>query len=460
MAIHALQGLMGAGKSCVAVNKFLADWLENSDRPIYTNLPLRWVGEKRHGQVVDGINMETGQPAELLELVADLTRNHAKRQAYMSRIHFLRPGERVPLDENGQPLRYLPLDDDGNPVPGAEPVEVGPKHGVREFWFFTKPNAVVLLDEVADIWSTEDRKNRPDTLKSYIRHHRHYKDDLYFFFQDKEDIDPDLRRKIQFLWTVRNSTKENIWDHWATRGIRWPVQFFFVKCYLGREVVGMAEDSMKRRQPQEAWNYWPSRRDFRHYWSFSQAGTLPGKKAASDKQHSTDFDPSVWKRIRGFTNNLAPLLAMLAFVVVLAFMGYQAIDFLLHPPLDKLKIGPKDQRTAQTSANPPGTFVTEARGGANGNAFLATRTNLSPLDAAALTNQTGLVSTERILLVTPSKLVTTRKTYVPGSDIDGDIIARFRLNGVVFTNGNQRFFTDIFLPGERIPGVGSGARPK
>ena len=51
MAVHAMQGLMGAGKSCVAVNKFLVDILLNTNRHITTS-PCRSSPTQRSGRFV------------------------------------------------------------------------------------------------------------------------------------------------------------------------------------------------------------------------------------------------------------------------------------------------------------------------------------------------------------------------------------------------------------------------
>lgn len=457
MAVHAMQGLMGAGKSCVAVNKFLVDILTTTSRHIYTNLPLRWVGEERHGEVVMEPaqeapevrrtaeppvlwrNKRTGQPAELLEVVAAATRNHGRRSEMMSRIHFLRAGERVPTDETGAPLRYQPLDEEGNAIVGAEPVEVGPKHGVREFWFFTRPNAVVFLDEVADIWSTDDRKNRPDTLKSYIRHHRHYKDDLYFFFQDKEDIDPDLRRKIQYLWTVRNSTKENLSANWMLRGVKWPFLFFIVKCYLGRSVVGKDEASMAKFLPQESWCFFPKKASFRAYWSFSEANTLPGKKAASASAKSSDFDSSVWSKLRGGLRNLAPVISIVGAIAVAIYLGLRFVFLLTGVSSDDIT----GKRTAPAT-NAPAVLTNSAR---------VNLTNAAPavlhLDAGTKTNLlqygTNAAPVEVVRLTTPNRIFTTKGSYELGDTFAGGRISRIFLDGVEFEGGRRAKFKDLLL---------------
>jgi hypothetical protein len=438
MAIHAMQGLMGAGKSCVAVNKFMADILRDSERHIYTNLPLRYVGEPE-----DDPDWKPGSD-DLLQIVADTTRNHAKRQAMQARIHLLRPGTKVPTDDDGNPLKYQPLDEDGNAIEGADPVELGPKHTIREFWYFTRPNSVVFLDEVRDIWPTEERSKRPPDMPSYICHHRHYKDDLYFFFQDKEDIDPFLRRKIQYLWTVRNSTKENMFGWWALRGLKWPIQFFMVRCYLGRSVVGLSEDSMKRREPQESWNFWPFARHFRTYRSFSQANTLPGKKAPSAKSKSTDYDPRLWPKVAAFVGQMHVPLAILAALVVAVLLAIKGV----------YKLANLDSKAVASTM-----IKGDGRNGLKGQGGDSTATNQNAVavksersisrkhtdSTGENTNAPPAVVVEKVLLSSPRWFQTTERTYEIGDKVDGRVVKRVLLDGVEFEGGERIRFRDLFL---------------
>ncbi len=433
---------MGAGKSCVAVNKFMADVLRDTNRPIYTNLPLRYVGEPDNDP-----DWKPG-PDDIFQIVANSFRSHPARQKAQSRIRLIHPCVKQPLDEAGNPVQYQQLDDEGRPIDGAPLLTLGPKHTLREFWYFTEPNCAVFLDEVADIWSTEDRKDRPADLGSYIRHHRHYKDDLYFFFQDKEDIDPALRRKIQYLWVIRNSTKENMFQWWALRGLKWPVQFFKVRCYLGRAVVGKSEESMKGVEAQEAWNFWPWARDFRTYKSFSEANKLRGKKAPPATAKSTDYDPRLWPKIAAFVGQMHVPLAILAAVVVAVVLGIKGVYKLAN--LDSKAV-------ASTMIKGDGRNGLKGQGGestpTNQNAAtVKSERSISGKQAVGVqntTNSPAVAVVEKLVLASPKRFQTTQGTYEVGDTIDGRVIRRVLLDGVEFEGGERRRFRDLFLRSEQ-----------
>lgn len=413
MAIHAIQGLMGAGKSYVAVNRWLREELESSTRHIYTNLPLARVDES--------------DPESDYWIVRELYKKLPNRRAAMARIHKLISKERIPTDELGNPLTYQPLDEEGEIIEDALPVVLGLKHGVKEFWYFTQPNSVVFLDEVADIWPTEERKNRPDSMKSYIRHHRHYKDDLFFMFQDKEDIDPDLRRKIQKLFICENSTKRNMFDNWMFRGLKWPIQFFMVRGYLGRAAVGLAEDSMKRLTCEDSFWVFPKRIGYRNYHSFSQAGTLQGKRAATQAALSSDFNPSLWPKVKDFVRNIGPLAGVCGLVLGLAFGGFIGIRAML-------------QAGKQTSY----------MGGTNGVSSVGSNTVSVAVvpSVSAGTNSVGSTNVvdlgEKLVFANAAYVKTTKRTYAKGDKIGDETIASVMLNGVAFESGTKRTFAVLF----------------
>ena len=131
MSLHMVQGGMGAGKSYIAVNREMRSYLEDSDRPIYTNLPC------------DG--------EELDALLLDLRSKTVRQEVYRRRITFLpvASGQKaVPLFEDvrrnarGEVTnrRLVAMKDDDGEVIEADVL--------CEFWLFTRPNAVIFLDEL------------------------------------------------------------------------------------------------------------------------------------------------------------------------------------------------------------------------------------------------------------------------------------------------------------------------
>lgn len=230
-----------------------------------------------------------------------------------------------------------------------------------------------------------------------------------------------------------------MFDWWALRGLKWPVQFFFVKCYLGRSVVGLAEDAMKKREPQESFIFWPTRKSFKTYRSFSQAETLPGKKAAAASAKSTDYDPSIWGKLSGFVRNLGPVGAVFGGILgaVLGYFGL--IHGMMRLATSTAPVASPLERstTPQTNA-PPGTRLTDAGTGD----WLATTTHAVTVNDDA----------ERIVLVTPSLLRTNKRNYAKGSELAGGVVDRILLNGVVFEGGRAATW-DVLFPGHgRGPG--------
>jgi len=411
MAINAVQGLMGAGKSYVMTNVWLADVLVRSNRPIYTNLPLARLDPK--------------DPDSLFVIVAQLFRSEMDRQRAQARITLLRPMVLQPLGDDGEPLSYIPLDEEGEPIKDALPVVLAKKHQQREFWYFTKPNAAVFLDEVADIWSTEDRRDRPPEMKSYIRHHRHYKDDLWFAFQDKEDIDPDLRRKIQKLWVIQNSVRVNMFDSAWLRGMRWPVQFFMAKSYLGRSAVGKDEASLSTLQPQDSLWFWPKPAGFKVYYSFSQASKLAGKTSATEDDESSDMTKSWWPRVRDFFVNSAPLLSMIGGVGGAGVGAYYAYGVLMaglvqSSPIDTGK---------PTGTNTVGNL-------ASANSTVASQDHT--------TNYPPAVVPEKLIFSSRTHIHTNKRTMKKGDSINGKTISDIGLDGVRFADGSAAGWTVLF----------------
>lgn len=425
MSLNAIQGLMGAGKSYIAVNDLLPQFLRETRRPIYTNLPC------------DGLELDS--------LLLSISTSPVRQQEMRDRIHFL------PRKVGTREKCVDYTDDEGVVHPG----EVHDR--LAEFWFFTRANAIIILDELADIYGSDDyakRKDESPTLKSYMLHHRHYKDDLYFFCQDRKDIDCKIREKLQYVWTVRNSLYENVFKWWGLRGLKWPVQFFIVKVYLGPRVLKM--DSMRTDacEPERSYRVWPKKSGFRNYRSFSASSKLAGKALPSAEDVSSDCDPSVWNRMRNWSRQWAMLATMgsaLAAAIYFGTTSLWAMTSISSADIERqmfAKKGTNENRAALVSGSEK-TGAKRAGVLADNVPQHEAATNSLPkagasVEAGHAKDSGGIVEGERVRLVTPDRFITTKgKVYEIGSMVGGKRIARFIVHGVEFEGGGSARYDDV-----------------
>jgi zona occludens toxin (predicted ATPase) len=331
MSLNIIVGLMGAGKSYIAVNWVLRDELKNGKRHVYTTLPLK----------VDSIARAVGG------------KSLAKQNAIAERIHILEDALKPVLDSSGAPIMK-----DGGQLQLNE---------ARCFWRFTKPNSLIIVDECADYWEAGKAENKKLGVEAgefgvYLRQHRHYKDDLWMICHNLSDVDPQLRRKFHYVWTVANSRNEPIVDNKWFRNIRWPVQFFIVRQYSAADV----------KKPMDTHHVQPLPDGYDMYDSFSAASRLPGKEMPPEEARSADYKPSLWGRVK----EVARALRKVAMIfLVLGVGGYIAFYWILAPALGFAEQG----------------VQSKARGYANGKARPAP---LAVAPAAVVVSGSGSVAAE------------------------------------------------------------------
>jgi len=416
--LSAIQGLMGAGKSYMAVNWLLPRYLLGTGRHVYTNLPI------------DG--------AEGERLICSLARNPIKQAELRARIHFLPKA----VGEVG-----TVTDEDTG-------LTAGEHDRLSEFWFFVEPNSVVILDEAADIWPAKEQRTNAPTLLSFINHSRHYKIDLYVFTQHVDDLDPRVRRKIHHTYLVANSVWENMFEHTFFKGMRWPIQFFMVKQYLGPDVIGMSWRAAKKVATLNSWHIWPRAKGFRHYRSFSEAGKLPGMRRAREDSESEDLK-SVGARVGMMAEGFWRLTMYGAMAVVGAYMGWRFLYGLLHAG-DNHAVDQGLASAFDLTNGPP------SEGGAGGRAARAGRiaqTNqevsvvipgAAPVLASAVNpgvvgqQKKEVIEPELIRFVTSGYAKTTRGRRIGvGSVVGGITVQRLSIGGVESSEGRQVSWDDL-----------------
>lgn len=461
MGLYGIEGEPGSGKSFVAMHHIIPPYLLDTNRHVYTNLPC------------DGEQLEW--------YLAWLTRNPAKQNEIRQRLHFLRPGpqpawEHYWISEEIREWTETVLDEKGKPAtikrdnlaeieqpwpeddlqeeeyramgfkPVRRPVPRQPD-GVREFWYFCEPGSVVVLDELADIYNSldglsatgEEKKGRR-VLQSFINHHRHYKLDLYFFMQSREDVDMQVRRKIANIYYVENSKRVNVSDFWALRGLRWPVQFFQCRVFAGRKVLGKGAD-FDVFVPLRTFRVWPTRRRYRNYRSFSAGNTgiaVKGLRSAKSSAKSTDVD-TVWDRVRDWVGSAGVPIGMAVGILVVVYLFWSFVSGMAH----------------STSADTSKWLGVKA---ATNSVSVAGRTN-----SAATTNATAGIATtnaipkdnpETITLVSPYLVRTTRRVFLRGQIVGTVQLDQFTATGAYGHISSKPCFVGwgVLLRGPAVPG--------
>lgn len=420
MSLNVIEGLMGGGKSYFAVNRLMVDFLRDSNRPIVTNLPL-----------------------ELESFLVYMTRNAAKQAAYRERIVFLERGKKeLPA------AVWDGFHETGN---SAEIAAGRERDTYTEFWWFAPPNSVIILDETADLWNARDFNNRPESMQTYINHHRHYKQDLFFFCQNRDDLDVQIRRKIQYVWQIRNSKYENMFDGFWLQGVRWPLEFFFCRQYQASEIWKKQQSkSGMMCQPLESRKLFPTQRGFKNYRSFSAAETLKGMELAADDATSTDFEPNKFKRMAKQIAGLgAPAFLALALLtaVVGGYFGLKQITKKAD------EIGNRKKRITGDTVSPTqdlGSTTNTFPGGMvlrNGETPGIGEERASGSGESPGSGHGASLARERVVFASPVFLETTRDRYTKGANLGRFVLHRILLDGVELlgANGIERVTFEQFV---------------
>lgn len=255
MAINLIQGLPGSGKSYTVVNRMIVDVLRNGKRRVFTNLPVK---------------------------VDEFMAVHGPRGAEGQRSW----RERLVILEDGQ---------EGEKEDGET------YDALREFWWGMERGAVAFLDEVGEYYNARDWKNAPPQLGSYINRHRHFGHDLYFVCQKTDDIDAQLRRKIQYVWTCRNLRGEPFVERWPFSIVEFPCNYFVAD----KQVLALDAGGTRQKKLSTISSL-PKRRWYDTYESSSNEGaSLAGMNTEGGSiQDGSDF-AGARKRWSAFAVQLA-----------------------------------------------------------------------------------------------------------------------------------------------------------
>lgn len=404
MSLRMIEGEPGSGKSYVAVNVLLVDALTKTDRHIYTNLP---------------VNVES-----LLDYCA---KTDARKDGFRDRLHKLEMAEKeIPQDVWDGMVESQSEHDQKEVSLGRKRIES------KEFWWFISQNSYVFLDEASDLFDPLNFRKAPPSLGTYLRHHRHYKDTVYFFSQVYEKLDKQIRDLVETVISCSNSLKEPVIDWKYTAHIKHFHQFFVMREYRGRSISNKAIKYGSGIVPTR--NVFPTKRGFKNYESFSKPETLAGKRLADPSAVSDDYEPRYSKRLIRFFGEMVPV-GVIAFVVVwMAFGFLEGLKSLGKPtevvaesmPESTKKEGEGEVEETEVSLSSSSSYEKEIQK----NDKSRSKTN------------------ERVILSTPNWIKTSERKIYVGQTVGTNTVRRILLDGVELDTGSRIGFHQLLLSGQ------------
>ena len=279
--LYVITGKQRAGKSYFSVT-IIQDYLKSSSRPIYTNLPL-------HPDVI----------------CKGLFRSPAKYSLALRRIYLFKK-----FRSFGEAREFYRKNPDW-----CKFHQILPEKAILRFWQVTQANAVIVLDELYQYFSSSDYRDKSDDtaerrreLLAYTRQHGHYKDDMFLISHSESDLDVNIRRGVQYLYVIRNAKYSNIFERFTwLKGLKWPFQFFIIRGYEHGD-----------KEYSDQWAVFPRKFVFRCYDSFSRAESVPGKSLPDASASSTDTGTNFLRNLYHF---FCCLWLPLAFVICLVIGG-------------------------------------------------------------------------------------------------------------------------------------------
>jgi len=262
--LSVITGKQRAGKSYYTVT-LMIDYLKSSHRFLYSNLPI--------------------QPDFLCNYICNKKRS--KLDYYMCRIFLFLPDKEISEGVFKIPLSEYKHFAKKNPHFLRNHFQnLIPESRAKSFWNWTRNNSVIFLDEVYELFSCQNYKDKNLTdwrveLMKYSRQHGHRGDDLFLISHNYQDLDSFLRRGIQYLYLISNSKYTNIFENKIMRGLKYPIQFFIVEGFEFGEVV-----------PSDRFHVYPKKEIFKCYESFSAPKGL-GEGVIIDRKDLPYYDPSL-----------------------------------------------------------------------------------------------------------------------------------------------------------------------
>jgi len=375
VAISLIVGLPRQGKTLFCVKKIIA-YLEETDRHIYTNLPLN--PDRLVRQIVKGGGRN---PLNQFDEYRSYLRRIHLFKSFSSRADYVKFRKKNPLwlrevrAVKDDFLNVSPVDAFSDVRRERFLLEYQvfrlfiPLRNIVTFWIYHTRNAVGFYDEIYQFFNSIDYKDRTKDdlrrqLQLYNNQHGHYSDDLYLIAHVERQIDANIRDVVMYTYKCINSKYRNIIPESQIkkrplimncfRGLKHMFQFFIVEGYQPDATV-----------PSDEWTYRADPALFECYESQSTAENLKGKlvQARSEDESSLDFNMSRWDILLNWVRQAWPHWIVLA--AVISFFGlvaYNVLRLLAHDDKSKSSapVSAPSPVSASSSAGtaPPGNSKT------------------------------------------------------------------------------------------------------
>ena len=285
-----IEGEVGAGKSFWATQK-IAETLVDTRRPIFTNVPIyphrlaaycvfdlcgrSWL--KKDGEIDD--------------------QTVALWRSFVRRLHYV-PDERV-----------------------------------LTLWTLPMFGAMIIWDELSQIFSSRGRGKLPEQINVWICQHRHARQDIYCMAQSHEDVHVMFRRHSTKLFSMRNGLGMSIWKNKYFQWMCWPVQFF--KCDQWRMAHGKLVRKEGVKAAKSLWPFFKAKKLFDCYDSFSKPLGITCLSESVDGYDGSE-DLAIWEEpvmMRIFKQLMAnsTMVGLTLFMLVGGILGFRWLWRLANP---------------------------------------------------------------------------------------------------------------------------------
>ena len=275
-----IHGAQRSGKSYFCVRTCI-DFLRNTQRDIYTNLPINpdYIAQfvcgrkmrnlERYLDLFSRIHIFIDFPT--LTSAKDFARKNRDYwrfcrldRAYKKR--FFKEYYSKNPDTRGQGADFPSREN--WPSEYYEGGYIWPTRWIGEFWKYAKhKRTVFMFDEFYEHFSSMDYRATPTErrkeLLSFTRQHGHDNHHVYLISHKEADLDAVIRNGFMYQYYVENAKYKNMFKNKWLRGFKHPLQFFRIEGYSSGD-----------REPQDTYPIWPDKAIFKCYDSNSTGSTL------------------------------------------------------------------------------------------------------------------------------------------------------------------------------------------